>query len=649
MEKNPPSSSSFFPNPNSRIPEDAVFYSIYPDSSLSNPPPKPHELSSQHLQILNSISPYLSSYIWQHQPFNLSLSSPNSNPQIPHFHGKTRFGDNLEDEWFIVFLLFEISRQFPSLSIQISDSDGEFLLIECAFSLPRWINPDTSPNRIFIRHGALHIIPKTLIPTTPTLLDSLNFLANGVGETRASDSVQSALNRRISSYPERARENMHQVRVRVPVSIAQVLKHEPCLIALAVEGFYDRDIDSMKYAAKMEKFLSNGREEMVRVLVRMSRAMYAQLMQQTFQAPRCYPMPPRADHVVYMEAELGMKIACGFEMMYQERRQRGVEGKGRAWDAFKESLESNGYFKGLLPGSKEYRVLMDNALEYYKNSSLFSRTSDMMNAPVRRIDEILALPHSVDDFKGSDLPASDDDSWLYGGEDELNSAILERQKEMEMYESQHRKNQKSGEQTGTNHSSNTPLDDFHLGDVAKSMQAFVQKVSSFEGAEVPENRDSKEVEIDMERFIKDIESVMGHLGPEGTTCGADSEEGHTSSSDMDFDESEDGSDPADPNDEDMGDTFMHSYSDALNEELKTTTLKKSFIRANEQSADDNEIQGTSSASKEMEEEFTPVDVDVNLVKSLLDSFSSQQGLPGPASNLLGLMGLQLPQDSNKKK
>lgn len=50
-----------------------------------------------------------------------------------------------------------------------------------------------------------------------------------------------------------------------------------------------------------------------------------------------------------------------------------------------------------------------------------------------------------------------------------------------------------------------------------------------------------------------------------------------------------------------------------------------------------------------DEELTPVDVDVNLVKSLLDSFSSQEGLPGPASNLLGLMGLQLPQDTSKSK
>lgn len=34
---------------------------------------------------------------------------------------------------------------------------------------------------------------------------------------------------------------------------------------------------------------------------------------------------------------------------------------------------------------------------------------------------------------------------------------------------------------------------------------------------------------------------------------------------------------------------MDSYSNALNEELKTTTLKKSFIRANEQPLNKNEV------------------------------------------------------------
>lgn len=193
-------------------------------------------------------------------------------------------------------------------------------------------------------------------------------------ESRAPEPVQSAVKSKISEYPERARRNMHSVRVRVPVAVAQVLRHEPCLISLAVEGFYDRDIDAMKYAARMERFAPRGREEeLVRVSVRMSRAMYAQLVQQTFSAPKCYPMPDRSDTAAYLEAELGMKIACGFEMVYQMRRREGIEGKGSTWEAYRESLERSGYFEGLVPGSQEYRRLMQNAEEDYRNSSLFSR------------------------------------------------------------------------------------------------------------------------------------------------------------------------------------------------------------------------------------------------------------------------------------
>lgn len=463
-------------------------------------------------------------------------------------------------------------------------------------------------------------------------------------ESRAPEPVQSAVKSKISEYPERARRNMHSVRVRVPVAVAQVLRHEPCLISLAVEGFYDRDIDAMKYAARMERFAPRGREEeLVRVSVRMSRAMYAQLVQQTFSAPKCYPMPDRSDTAAYLEAELGMKIACGFEMVYQMRRREGIEGKGSTWEAYRESLERSGYFEGLVPGSQEYRRLMRNAEEDYRNSSLFSRASEILSAPVRRIDEILALPHLADDFKGQEVPPSDDDSWLYNGEDELNSALLERQKELDVYNSKRKKKQKGKEDTGPSSSSN--VDEAALGDIAKTMQAFVHKVSSYKGAEVPEDRNLKEVDLNVDRFLQDIESVMKGQGFVNAGSDVDIEEG--SSSDFDLDESEDESDTAEPSEdnEDREDSFLRSYSDAMNEELKTTSLTKSFVRANEQAPKKDE--GKSNGAEDMEEDFSPVDVDVNLVKSFLDSFSSQQGLPGPASNLLGLMGVQLPRDDKK--
>ncbi|XP_042042511.1 protein ecdysoneless homolog isoform X2 [Salvia splendens] len=523
--------SSIFSLKNSRPPDDTVFYSIYPDSCLSSS--SAEDLHSLHLQILNYVQPLTAPYIWQHQPFSLSITPA----PVPHLSGHLCFGDNLEDEWFVVHILFEISKRFPNLSIRVWDSDGEFLLIECAFHLPKWLNPETSTNRVFLRSGRLHILPPSIFQETPNLEDALRLLASQDGKdssTSAPDAVQLHLNKKIGEYPERAYGNVHKVRVLVPVSVAWLLRHEPCLISLSVEGFYDRDIDSMKYAARMERLLPRGKqEEMVEVVVRMSRTMYAQLVQQKFQAPACYPMPERSNVAKYLEAELGMKIACGFEMMYQMRKKQGAEGKGSTWEAFRDSLERSGYFKGLLPGSNKYKTLLEKAEGYYQNSSLYSRA-----------------------------------------------------------------------------------------------------------------RNLKDVDLDVDQFMKDMESVMGLRGSDKNDSDIDLEEG--SSSDLDFDDDyEEGSEHADDIDEDGENEFMHSYSDALNKELKATTLDKTFVHANEETSKKKD-EGTSNVDDEMEE-LTPVDVDFNLVKNFLESYSSQEGLSGPASNLLGLMGLRLPDDVGKGK
>jgi hypothetical protein len=57
--------------------------------------------------------------------------------------------------------------------------------------------------------------------------------------------------------------------------------------------------------------------------------------------------------------------------------------------------------------------------------------------------------------------------------------------------------------------------------------------------------------------------------------------------DDDSDES-DGIESAEDNDNEE-DTFVQSYSDAMNEQLKATTLQKSFVRANEQIPKKDEV------------------------------------------------------------
>lgn len=57
-------------------------------------------------------------------------------------------------------------------------------------------------------------------------------------------------------------------------------------------------------------------------------------------------------------------------------------------------------------------------------------------------------------------------------------------------------------------------------------------------------------------------------------------------------------------------------------------------------------EATSSAAEGHVDELKPVDLDVNLVENLLASYAGQQGLPGPASNLAGLMGISLPDNKD---
>lgn len=69
---------------------------------------------------------------------------------VKYLKGITSYGDSVEDEWLVVYLLREVSKGFPDLWIKIVDTDGEFLLIEAANTLPRWLNPEIADNRVSI-------------------------------------------------------------------------------------------------------------------------------------------------------------------------------------------------------------------------------------------------------------------------------------------------------------------------------------------------------------------------------------------------------------------------------------------------------------------------------------------------------------------
>lgn len=64
--------------------------------------------------------------------------------------GRTEYGDSVEDEWVVVYLLRELTKKFEDLWVKVKDSDGEFLLIEAAGTIPEWLEPEVAENRVSV-------------------------------------------------------------------------------------------------------------------------------------------------------------------------------------------------------------------------------------------------------------------------------------------------------------------------------------------------------------------------------------------------------------------------------------------------------------------------------------------------------------------
>ncbi|EMP34956.1 Protein SGT1 [Chelonia mydas] len=96
--------------------EDAVQYQLFLITCEPGDPDQRREVLQQYIErILVQFAPILVSYIWQNQPFNLKYKPAKGD--IPaHIGGVTKFGDNIEDEWFIVYIIQQITKKFPELA-----------------------------------------------------------------------------------------------------------------------------------------------------------------------------------------------------------------------------------------------------------------------------------------------------------------------------------------------------------------------------------------------------------------------------------------------------------------------------------------------------------------------------------------------------
>ena len=191
-------------------------------------------------------------YIWQQDKFNLVKKGP-------FLHGETTFGDCIEDEWFIVWILREISKQ-ADVYVNVSDSDGEFLLIESAMHLPKWLDADSASYRSWLYKGDLIVINEG---------DELN-LETAIKELHEEhyfhdDIIQESAFQRIKAYPEQSKTEMHRTMCRLPRRAATVIYNDPAIVSKAVAAFQDAHSPEIM------------QDDMVDMVVTISRTLYAQL------------------------------------------------------------------------------------------------------------------------------------------------------------------------------------------------------------------------------------------------------------------------------------------------------------------------------------------------------------------------------------
>ncbi|KAF2011618.1 SGT1-domain-containing protein [Aaosphaeria arxii CBS 175.79] len=306
-----------------KLPEDVVEYMIYIiDTRLSDVQTRERLQSFQ--RSLNSLEKkFLKEYIWQREPIKLELVREEGRWLLK---GSTNYGDSVADEWLIVWLLRELSKEFKDAWIRIYDTDGEFLLIEAANALPTWLNPEVSENRVWINNHRMLIIPLSKVqnPGPLKLKDSLSIITETPAKPQHFPKVEKEAFHRLKDYPASISENQHHATLPLPRKVAHILHINPSYIAPIVEAFYLRDPIALRLLQpdKSKTSLIFSPEDFVTVSARFTKVLYAQLLGQTWGPPK--PWDAALDALVNKngdafrdKAELGIKVAAGLEMLIQ--------------------------------------------------------------------------------------------------------------------------------------------------------------------------------------------------------------------------------------------------------------------------------------------------------------------------------------------
>ena len=588
------------------LPEDCVEYTIYLlDSAFTDLErrEKLRQVQSAGIKLTNQV---LKDFIWQREPFRLSLEREDGSSFL---RGCTNYGDSVEDEWLIVYILRELSKQFPKTWMRMADTDGQFLLIEAANALPRWLNPEIADFRVWLNNGKLSIVPlekprehnAEARAESLTLNEALNFIENQTSKLLHLPAVEAEAFYRLQRYPKQISDSLHHAVITIPRKLAYVLHEDAAYISAAIEAFYLRDPIALRpLQASGTTGLHFPPTDLVAMSVRFTKVGYAQLKSQQFAAPTSWAEYASAKRETKSKhrAEMGMKTTCGFEMLMCDPQNQD-----------KKSV-------------REIAMLLE---DIRTGQDELPTDADIKEWGLREDDEAW-LDINFEDFdkelrgnREPGVPKSNDGFGDKGAQENLRKMVARFEDFL---------NDDAAGADGAEF-----LDDMDNDDEENST---VSDESNEEG-------EDEDISFDENAFANMMREMMG-MPPTA--------DGSNATPEVSLHENEKVLSVSSDEEDDKG---VHQAMQDIENELREAGALKLNPK---QEAESLELQGRAIERGSINRQPKPLreaedvsededaDIDFNLAKNLLESFKSQGGASGPGGNMMNLMGMRLPRDES---
>ncbi|KAH8036962.1 hypothetical protein HPB51_007631 [Rhipicephalus microplus] len=269
-----------------RVADDTVRYYLFPKLEYPTTRLDRLELEKRAELYTAKLLPLITTYIWQDEQFNLCVVDAQRDGVPPHLEGSTYFGDNVEDEWFVVYLLYELTKDDKDLVVKLTRYIANAY---CVIKMLAGVQTDVLLSRgtiravviisrhlkvlkepwiftwVYIYRNSLHVVPlengKASENTrVPRIDDAITIIRSPIAKTKATPAVQKSLAARLHDAPVRHRASHHRAHCYLPAAAVALLQRDPALLGPAVGAFVSRDPLDLKALRAMRCVMLAGVE-----------------------------------------------------------------------------------------------------------------------------------------------------------------------------------------------------------------------------------------------------------------------------------------------------------------------------------------------------------------------------------------------------